>query len=155
LPNEDNEMHDVTMDDSMNCKHMAPQTEKDLSVPKSKPNIRPTLDNIIIKEKTDCIKKRASPTYHFASELQENVGTEVLYKSLMDKEITARLGDILGSSFKLCKRLQMATQTQCIPVKPGTAGSNKSQRKYLEFWRCKTKERQPPELLHNINLAGG
>jgi Protein of unknown function (DUF4100) len=79
---------------------------------------------VVICSKTEQGGKRASPAYHFASELQEKVDTKVLYNSFMDKEVTIRLGDILGSSFKLCKWLQIATKTQCIPVKSATARSS-------------------------------
>ncbi|KAF9504840.1 hypothetical protein BS47DRAFT_1438302 [Hydnum rufescens UP504] len=76
------------------------------------------LDDMIIHGKNGQPKKRASLAYRFASELQESVNVEALFKSLMSQEVPVRLGNVLGSSFKLGKRLQIATKTQKVPVSP-------------------------------------
>jgi Protein of unknown function (DUF4100)/Zinc knuckle len=124
LPNKDIEMRDATMDEPISRKHKGVVEDKGIPTAKSRPKTRPSLENIVVCDKTDQIKKRALPVYCFASELQENVDVEVLYKSLMEKEVTVKLGDILRSSFELCKRLQIATKTQQVPVKSAAARSS-------------------------------
>ncbi|KAF9516225.1 hypothetical protein BS47DRAFT_1390860 [Hydnum rufescens UP504] len=124
LPNEDIEMKDATMGKPETRKQSIPSMGKDLPLPKAKPKTRTTLDDIVVHGKDDHIKKRASPAYRFASELQERVDVDTLFNSLMDKEVTVRLGDVIGSSYELCKRLQIATKTQHVPVKPEAARSN-------------------------------
>jgi Protein of unknown function (DUF4100) len=112
LPNEDVEMRDATKEESIT--HKCKGTIEDEGLPKAKmrPKTKPSLEDVVIWSKTEQGGKRASPAYCFASELQEKVDTEVLYNSLIDKEVTVRLGNILGSSFKLSKRLQIAMKTQ-------------------------------------------
>ncbi|KAF9506907.1 hypothetical protein BS47DRAFT_1367023 [Hydnum rufescens UP504] len=124
LPNEDVEMKDATTGKPETRKQLVLSMEKDLLLPKAKPKTRTMLDNIVVCRKDDHVKKRASPAYQFASELQERVDVDTLFNSLMDKEVMVWLGDVIGSSYELCKRLQIATKTQCVPVKPEAARSN-------------------------------
>ncbi|KAF9505446.1 hypothetical protein BS47DRAFT_1400393 [Hydnum rufescens UP504] len=124
LLNEDIEMCDATMDQPASRKHKETLDNKGSPVAKAKSKTNPTLEDVVVRSKTEHSKKRASPVYRFTSELQENVDVEALYKSLMEKQVTVKLGDVLGSSLELCKRLQTATKTQCIPIKPEIAGSH-------------------------------
>ncbi|KAF9518146.1 hypothetical protein BS47DRAFT_1389319 [Hydnum rufescens UP504] len=113
LPNEDIEMGDGTKEDWAAKKQVGPRDGKGPSVPKSKDKLnKPSMDDVVIHDAKDQIKKQASPAYRFASELQENVNVEALFKVLMDKEILLKLGDVFSSSFELCKRLQIALKTQ-------------------------------------------
>ncbi|KAF9516741.1 hypothetical protein BS47DRAFT_1390566 [Hydnum rufescens UP504] len=120
----DIEMCDATMDQPASRKHKETLDNKGSPVAKAKSKTNPTLEDVVVRSKTEHSKKRASPVYRFTSELQENVDVEALYKSLMEKQVTVKLGDVLGSSLELCKRLQTATKTQCIPIKPEIAGSH-------------------------------
>ena len=116
----DSEMHDITPESI--TKDVRNQTEpgKTQNKSKSKDKDKVSLDDVVIRDKSDFAKKRASPAYRFASELQENVDIENLFKAIMDKEIPVKIGDVLGSSFELCRRLQTATKTQRIPVAQAT-----------------------------------
>ncbi|KAF9521035.1 hypothetical protein BS47DRAFT_1356991 [Hydnum rufescens UP504] len=69
-------------------------------------------------------KSKTNPTLEDVVRTPGNVDVEALYKSLMEKQVTVKLGDVLGSSFELCKRLQTATKTQRVPIKPEIAGSH-------------------------------
>ncbi|KAF9513345.1 hypothetical protein BS47DRAFT_1393434 [Hydnum rufescens UP504] len=124
LLSEDVEMRDGMVVEPTSHKQRGIVKDKEVPSNKIKPKAKSSLEDVVICEKGSQIKKRASLAYCFASELQENVDMDALYKSLMDKEIMVKLGDILGSSFELCKRLQLATKTQWIPVKPEIAGSS-------------------------------
>ncbi|KAF9516799.1 hypothetical protein BS47DRAFT_1390386 [Hydnum rufescens UP504] len=124
LPNEDIEMKDATTGEPETRKQLVPSMEKDLPLPKAKPKTRTTLDDIVVCGKDDHVKKRASPAYRFASELQERVNVDTLFNSLMDKEVMVRLGDVIRLSYELCKRLQIATKMQRVPVKLEAARSN-------------------------------
>ncbi|KAF9505493.1 hypothetical protein BS47DRAFT_1400328 [Hydnum rufescens UP504] len=101
LPNEDVEMRDATMDQPSFRKQKEVVGDKEVPITKLRPKTNPALEDVV-----------------------ENVDIEALYKTLMDKDVTVKLGDILGSSFELCKRLQVVTKTQRVPVKPETAGSH-------------------------------
>ncbi|KAF9504629.1 hypothetical protein BS47DRAFT_1401209 [Hydnum rufescens UP504] len=114
LPNEDIEMRDGTADRPR--VHRPALTETQPMTPRDK--AKATLDDVIIRDGNGQTKKRASPAYRFVSELQENTDVEALFKSLMSQEVSVRLGNILGSSFELGKRLQIATKTQRVPVSP-------------------------------------
>ncbi|KAF8343853.1 uncharacterized protein EI90DRAFT_3114452 [Cantharellus anzutake] len=61
-------------------------------------------------------KQRAPPAYKFASELQERLNSEEVFEKLLSQEISLPLGSILGSSFELNKRLQMAMKVQRILI---------------------------------------
>jgi Protein of unknown function (DUF4100) len=125
LPNKDIETEDAMMGEvPKDHKRKAMIEDKNHPVTKTGPRTRPLLENVVMCEKTDHGKKRASPAYHFARKLQENVNIEALYKSLMEKEVTVKLGDILRSLFELSKRLQITTKMQHVPVKLAAAGSN-------------------------------
>jgi Protein of unknown function (DUF4100) len=114
VPNEDVEMGNGTVDRLR--VHKPADTAKESMTPKDKGKAK--LDNMAIHDKNDQNKARVSPAYWFASELQENMDVEVLFKSLMSQEIPVKLGDIFGSSFELCKRLQISTKMQRVPVHP-------------------------------------
>ncbi|KAF9521034.1 hypothetical protein BS47DRAFT_1356990 [Hydnum rufescens UP504] len=124
LPNKDVEMRDATMDQPSSRKQKEVVGNKEVPIMKLRPKTNPALEDVVVRSKPDQGKKRALPAYRFASELQENVDIEALYKTLMDKDVTVKLGNILGSSFELCKRLQVATKMQHVPVKLETAGSH-------------------------------
>ncbi|KAF9516169.1 hypothetical protein BS47DRAFT_1360470 [Hydnum rufescens UP504] len=115
LLNEDVEMWDTTMDQPSSRKQKEVVGDKEAPIMKLRPKTNPALEDIVMW---------TSPVYCFASKLQENVNIEALYKTLMDKDVMVKLGDILGSSFELCKRLQVVTKMQHIPVKLETAGSH-------------------------------
>ncbi|KAF9511881.1 hypothetical protein BS47DRAFT_1363522 [Hydnum rufescens UP504] len=123
-PNEDIEMWDGTSIGPTRHKQKEAAEDKKAPASKVKPKRKSSLEDVVVRDKTDQIKKRASPAYCFANELQEKVDTEVLFWSLMDKEVTVKLGDILGSSFELGKRLQLATKMQRVPIKSEIAGSH-------------------------------
>jgi Protein of unknown function (DUF4100) len=114
MPNEDVQMHDGTTDQPW--VHRPAITEKELVSPKDK--AQATLDNVVIHDEKDQTKHWVSPAYHFAGELQENVQVEGLFKSLMSQEIPIRLGDLIGSSFELGRRLQIAMKMQRVPINP-------------------------------------
>jgi Protein of unknown function (DUF4100) len=83
-----------------------------------KKKAKTTLEDVVVCEKGDTTRKQVSLAYQFTSELQESINIEDLYRLLLDKEVTVKLSDVLGLSFELCKRLQVATKTQRIPVSP-------------------------------------
>ncbi|KAF9505337.1 hypothetical protein BS47DRAFT_1368139 [Hydnum rufescens UP504] len=117
-------MGDGTKEERSARKQVSPRDGKGPLVPKSKDrSTKPTMEDVVIRDTKDQVKKRASPAYRFASELQENVNIEALFKALMDKEISLKLGDVFGSSFELCKRLQIASKTQRVPVGQDVVGS--------------------------------
>jgi Protein of unknown function (DUF4100) len=123
LLNKDVNMWDGMVEEWARCKHMEMWDEKAPSKTKGK-GMKPTMGDVIIQDMKEQIKKRASPAYHFASELQENVDVEALYKTLMDKEVLVKLGKILGSSFELCKQIQIMSKTQWVPVTEKVTGNN-------------------------------
>jgi Protein of unknown function (DUF4100) len=122
--NKDVEMRDGTPKDRAGRKQKGMKDGKsplDLKIKDRTP--KSTLDDVVIQDTKDQIKKRALPAYQFASELQEKVNVEALFKARMEKEVLLMLGDVFGLSFELCKRLQIVTKTQCIPVTQDAAAS--------------------------------
>jgi hypothetical protein len=116
----DTEMRDITPESTNKDERDQTKPGKIQNKSQSKEKDKVPPDDVVIRDKSDFTKKRASPAYRFASELQEDVDIENLFKSIMDKEIPVKIGDVLGSSFELCRRLQMATKTQRIPVAQAT-----------------------------------
>ncbi|KAF9503310.1 hypothetical protein BS47DRAFT_1369628 [Hydnum rufescens UP504] len=105
LPNKDIEMCNATMDQPTSHKHKETLDDKGSPVAKAKSKTNPTLEDVVV-------------------ELQENINVKALYKSLMEKQVTVKLGNVLGSSFELCKRLQTATKMQHVPIKLEISGSH-------------------------------
>src|SRR5258708_19284313 len=56
------------------------------------------------------------PQYKYVSELMNETNLEQVFQKLMDQPVMMRLGEVLGSSYDLGKRLQLATRSQRFPV---------------------------------------
>src|SRR5258708_4169228 len=67
--------------------------------------------------------EKPRPPYKYASELMNDVDPESVFQKLLSQPITLKLGEILGSSFKLSRRFQTATKSQCFPIQQMTTSN--------------------------------
>src|SRR5258708_2741508 len=62
-----------------------------------------------------------APQYKYATELMNETNQEQVFQMLLDQPVTLRLGELLGTSYNLGKRFQMATHSQHFPVQQAKA----------------------------------
>src|SRR5258708_3891188 len=64
-----------------------------------------------------------APQYKYATELMNETNQEQVFQMLLDQPITLRLGELLGTSYDLGKRFQMATRSQRFPAQQAKAAN--------------------------------
>src|SRR5260221_4929856 len=60
--------------------------------------------------------KTPAPQYKYMTELMNEINQEQVYQNVMDQLVTLKLSELLGSSYELGQRLQMAMCSQHFPL---------------------------------------